>query len=114
MLGDTPEGRHCPSCTAVAGQVHTMAEWDAAGVKPGAGVLCCRGNCKCRLDPTADAAGGVLKDVPVREQEKKTVENSGTVGRSVGETVGEELRIARMGERDSTAEALRAQRNCWR
>lgn len=69
VLGDTPEGRHCPSCTAAAGQVHTMAEWDAAGVKPGAAVLCCQGNCKCQLAPTGDAAGGVLKDVPVRKED---------------------------------------------
>ncbi|MEI8243898.1 MAG: phage protease, partial [bacterium] len=69
VLGETPEGRHCPSCTAVAGQVHTMAEWDAAGVKPGAAVLCCQGNCKCRLDPTGDPAGGDLKDVPVRKDD---------------------------------------------
>ena len=69
VLGDTPEGRHCPSCTAVAGQVHTMAEWDAAGVKPGAAVLCCQGNCKCKLAPTGDAAAGVLKDVPVRKED---------------------------------------------
>ena len=68
-LGDTPEGRHCPSCTAVAGQVHTMAEWDAAGVKPGAAVLCCQKNCKCQLAPTGDAAGGVPKDVPVRKED---------------------------------------------
>jgi len=75
VLGDTPEGRHCPSCTAVAGQVHTMAEWDTAGVKPGAAVLCCQGNCKCQLSPTGDAAGGVLQDVPVRKED--AIENRG-------------------------------------
>ena len=67
VLGDTPEGRHCPSCSAVAGQVHTMAEWDAAKVKPGADGLCCQGNCKCRLDPTTDAASAALTNVPLRK-----------------------------------------------
>ena len=45
VLGDSPGGRHCPSCAAVAGQVHTMAEWNASGVTPGAGGLYCQGNC---------------------------------------------------------------------
>jgi hypothetical protein len=69
VLGETEGGRHCPSCAAAAGQVHTMAEWDAAGVKPGSAGLCCQGNCKCRLEATGDAVGGVLGDVPVRKKE---------------------------------------------
>jgi hypothetical protein len=69
VLGETEGGRHCPSCAAAAGQVHTMTEWDAAGVKPGAAVLCCQGNCKCRLEATGEPAGGVLGDVPVRKKE---------------------------------------------
>jgi hypothetical protein len=40
------DGKHCPSCAAVAGQVHTMAEWDAAGIRPGGGALYCLGKCK--------------------------------------------------------------------
>jgi hypothetical protein len=68
VLGNTPEGRHCPSCAAVAGQVHTMAEWDAGGVKPGADGLLCQGNCQCQLVPTDEAAGGSLADVPVRNR----------------------------------------------
>jgi hypothetical protein len=81
VLGETEDGRHCPSCTAAAGQVHTMAEWDAAKLRPGAGTLCCQGNCKCRLEATGDAVGGVLKDVPVRKEE--AVKNGGDGGGGV-------------------------------
>jgi hypothetical protein len=69
VLGTTPDGRHCPSCAAAAGQVHTMAEWDAAGMKPGAGGLMCQGNCRCRLEPATVAARGVLADVPLRRED---------------------------------------------
>ena len=66
-LGDTPEGRHCPSCAAVAGQVHTMAEWDAAGVKPGSDGLLCQGNCQCQLVPTDEPSGGPVVAGPMRK-----------------------------------------------
>ena len=66
-LGDTPEGRHCPSCAAVAGQVHTMAEWDAAGVKPGSDALLCQGNCQCQLVPTDEPSGGPVVAGPMRK-----------------------------------------------
>ena len=66
-LGDTPEGRHCPSCTAVAGQVHTMAEWNAAGMTPGAGALMCQGNCQCQLVPTDEPSGGAVVAGPMRK-----------------------------------------------
>ena len=66
-LGDTPEGRHCPSCAAVAGQVHTMAEWDAAGVKPGSDALLCQGNCQCQLVPTDEPSGGAVVAGPMRK-----------------------------------------------
>ncbi len=67
VLGNTPEGRHCPSCVAVAGQVHTMAEWDAAGVRPGAGALMCQGNCQCQLVPTDEPSGGAVVAGPMRK-----------------------------------------------
>ena len=41
--------RHCPSCAALAGQVRTMAEWEAAGETPGSAELLCGGNCHCAL-----------------------------------------------------------------
>ena len=66
VLGNTPEGRHCPSCAAVAGHVHTMAEWDAAGVKPGADGLLCQGNCQCQLVPTDEQSGGAVVAGPMR------------------------------------------------
>ena len=65
-LGDTPEGRHCPSCAAVAGQVHTMSEWNTAGVTPGAGALMCQGNCQCQLVPTDEPSGGPVVAWAVR------------------------------------------------
>jgi len=66
VLGESPDGRHCPSCAAVAGQVHTMAEWETAGVKPGAGGLYCQGNCCCRLEPSAEASSGAVTPGPMR------------------------------------------------
>jgi hypothetical protein len=77
-LGDTPEGRHCPSCAAVAGQVHTMAEWDAAGVKPGADGLLCQGNCQCQLVPADEPSGGAVLAGPMRN-------NAATEGTVIGE-----------------------------
>ena len=41
--------RHCPRCAALAGQVRTMAEWEAAGETPGSTELLCGGNCRCQL-----------------------------------------------------------------
>ena len=67
VLGDSPGGRHCPSCAAVAGQVHTMAEWDAAGVTPGSEALICQGNCHCQLAPTDEPSGGPVVAGPVRK-----------------------------------------------
>jgi hypothetical protein len=89
VLGNTPEGRHCPSCGAVAGQVHTMAEWDAAGVKPGVDGLLCQGNCQCQLVPTDEQSGGAVVAGPMRNcagnvsrkgadaQSEKTLANTG-------------------------------------
>jgi hypothetical protein len=95
-----------------------MAEWKAAKVTPGAGGLYCQGNCKCRLEKTTDAAGGVLKDVPVRKE--KPVKNSGTGGRADGETVANvgwtdearaaslEVRRAKAAARETGSEVARA------
>ena len=80
-LGNSERG-HCPSCAAVAGQVHTMAEWDAAKVKPGADGLFCQGNCQCQLVPTDEPSGGAVVAGPMREAEGcrlKAVGNSGKV-----------------------------------
>ena len=59
VLGDTKDGRHCPSCSRLAGQVHTMAEWDAAGLRPGSTGLCCKG-CQCSLVETSEGSRGTL------------------------------------------------------
>jgi hypothetical protein len=67
VLGASPEGRHCPSCLAVAGQVHTMAEWDAAGVTPGLEGLFCQEHCCCRLEATSEASSGAVVPGPMRE-----------------------------------------------
>ena len=60
VLGDTKDGRHCPTCSRLAGQVHTMAEWDAAGLRPGGAGLCCQGNCQCHLEETDEGSRGTL------------------------------------------------------
>jgi hypothetical protein len=74
VLGRTESGKHCPSCAAVAGQVHTMAEWEAAGMTPGGGALYCQGNCRCRLVGTNESARGDLAGGPVRRR-KAEMEN---------------------------------------
>jgi hypothetical protein len=74
VLGESPEGRHCPSCAALAGQVHTMEAWDVAGVRPVAGGLYCQGECHCRLVETGAPETGDLGTVPVRQ----SVENRRT------------------------------------
>ena len=91
-LGDTPEGRHCPSCVAVAGQVHTMAEWNAAGVTPGADALYCQGSCQCQLVPTDAPSGGPVVTGPMRK-----ITNTGW---------REEARTASLAVRRAKADAL--------
>lgn len=47
-LGATEE--HCKTCLKAAGQAHTLREWMAAGIYPGAQALECRGfNCDCKF-----------------------------------------------------------------
>jgi hypothetical protein len=113
VVGDTPKGRHCPSCAAVAGQVHTMAEWDAAGVKPGAEGLLCQGNCQCQLVPTDEAASGSLADVPLRNRaviggtERKKTQNVKALA-NTGWT--DEARVASLAVRQAKA-GVRGDRN---
>jgi hypothetical protein len=107
VLGETEGGRHCPSCAAVAGQVHTMAEWDAAGVKPGADGLFCQGNCQCRLEATDEGAGGVLMNVPMRNRvlgrvnSERSAVSSGESGR-----VSSQQSAVTSGERAQRGEVL--------
>ena len=49
-LGATTSGTHCPDCSARAGQVETMAQWEVIGL-PSSGFSVCNTNCKCRLEP---------------------------------------------------------------
>ena len=67
VLGASPKDRHCPSCAGLAGKVHTMAEWDASGLRPGCGALYCQGNCHCALVPTDEPSGGAVAPGPLRE-----------------------------------------------
>lgn len=62
-LGNSPDDRHCPSCSALAGQVHSAAEWESAGLRPGAGRLFCGEHCHCRLVVTDDPKRGNLAAV---------------------------------------------------
>ena len=69
VLGENE--RHCPSCAALAGQVHTMKGWAQAGLKPGSARLFCK-QCHCRLEPTGreesgDVGIGQLRKVKNRE-----------------------------------------------
>ncbi|MCX6995688.1 MAG: hypothetical protein NTV49_01040 [Kiritimatiellaeota bacterium] len=86
-LGVSPDGRHCPSCVAYAGQVHTMAEWNAAGVRPGAAGLYCQGDCHCRLAPSVKASGGAVQPGPMRagqdEPELGAVNSRGAAGMKI-------------------------------
>ncbi len=81
VMGDADE--HCPSCLALAGQVHTMAEWDAAEMAPGSGRLYCQGHCKCRLAPTTAASSGPVQAGPLRRPPRAggPVANQGRAGR---------------------------------
>lgn len=63
VLGDSPEDRHCPSCSALAGMVQTEAAWEAAGLRPKSGRLFCREHCHCRLVETDEAVWGDLGSV---------------------------------------------------
>jgi len=57
----------CPSCAALNNKVHTMAEWQAAGLTPGCSALYCQDACKCALVPTDEASDGADVAVPLRD-----------------------------------------------
>ena len=59
-LGNSPEDRHCPSCSALAGMVQSEAAWEAAGLRPKSGRLFCGEHCHCRLVETDEAIRGDL------------------------------------------------------
>jgi len=103
VLGDTVGGAHCPSCTAMAGQSHTMAEWDAGGVKPGNDGLFCQGNCQCRLDPTDDPSDGPVMAGPVRKENADVTNRNGGVLANIGWT--NEARAASLAVRQAKAAA---------
>ena len=112
-LGTSPDDRHCPSCVALAGQVHTKADWDAAGLSPGAGGLYCQGNCYCSLVRTDDPVTGTLGDAPQRTPEAEdgdeAIADRGTdeaVMANVGWT--DEARAASIAVRRAKAAARKA------
>lgn len=76
-LGPSPDDRHCPTCLALAGQVHTMAEWNAAGIAPRDSGLYCQGHCHCELVETDEPASGDLTAVPVRTPDPVSNRESG-------------------------------------
>jgi len=112
-LGDSPDDRHCPSCAALAGQVHTKADWDAAGLSPGAGGLYCQGNCHCSLVKTDDPVTGTLGDAPQRTPDAE--DGDGTIADratedSVIANIGwtDEARAASLAVRRAKAAARKA------
>jgi len=99
-LGDSPDGRHCPSCQALAGQVHTKDEWDAARIAPGADGLYCEGDCHCSLVETDEPETGKISGVPRRKKDEELA--------NVGWT--DEARAASIAVRRAKAAARRAAR----
>jgi hypothetical protein len=104
MLGSSPDERHCPSCEALAGQVHTMADWDAAGVAPGSESLYCKGNCHCSLVKTDEPATGNQTVVPLRKGDAGGDEQLSNAGWS------DEAREASLAVRRAKAAARQAGR----
>jgi hypothetical protein len=121
VLGASPEGRHCPSCLAVAGQVHTMAEWEAAGVTPGLEGLFCQEHCCCRLEATSEASSGAVVPGPMRNRsqeagarsqkgEEKPRMNPTTLGNYAGASGDEGGLLANIGWTDEARVASLAVR----
>jgi hypothetical protein len=104
-LGDSPDGRHCPSCVALAGQVHTMREWEEAGLGPGGDGLYCQGNCHCSLEKTDDPVTGEIEGAPGRKADTSSEDD---VISNVGWT--DEARAASLAVRQAKAAARRAAR----
>jgi hypothetical protein len=115
-LGDSPEGRHCPTCVELAGQVHTMREWEEAGLGPGGDGLYCQGNCHCSLEKTDDPASGDLKGAPVRKEDAGAEEdvmadrNTDPDGALANVGWTDEARSASLAVRQAKAAARRAAR----
>ncbi len=63
VLGNSPEDRHCPSCSALAGMVQTEGAWEAARLRPKSGRLFCGGHCHCSLVETDEPVRGDLGSV---------------------------------------------------
>ncbi|MCH8512323.1 MAG: hypothetical protein LAT83_11820 [Kiritimatiellae bacterium] len=55
VLGNSPDDRHCPSCSALAGLVLPESTWENAGLRPKSGRLFCGEHCHCRLVETDEA-----------------------------------------------------------
>jgi hypothetical protein len=66
VLGDNDN--NCPSCIALAGQVHTKEQWEKAGLAPGSKKLHCKDNCHCSFVPTTDPIKGNLARAPQRKE----------------------------------------------
>jgi hypothetical protein len=63
VLGNSPEDRHCPSCSALAGLVLPQSTWENAGLAPKSGRLFCGEHCHCRLVETDEPVRGNLGGV---------------------------------------------------
>ncbi len=109
-LGDSPDGRHCPSCQALAGQVHTKDEWDAAGIAPGADGLFCQGNCHCSLVETDEPATGRLSGTPQRKKDDAIADRYAPDDALANIGWTDEARAASIAVRQAKAAARRAAR----
>ena len=79
-----------------------LAEWDAAGVEPGADGLLCQGNCQCQLVPTDEPSGGAVVAGPLRKN--TLVDNSGQRSEASGQrTAGDSAHEIRETTRNGDA-----------
>jgi len=109
-LGDSPDGRHCPSCQALAGQVHTREEWDTAGIAPGGDNLFCQGNCHCSLVETDEPATGKIAGVPQREKDDTIADREAPEDALANIGWTDEARAASLAVRQAKAAARRTAR----
>lgn len=96
MMWVNHSGNPCPSCMALMGQVHDMAEWEAFGVTPKDHALYCKEACTCTMEPADDKEEyGHLDQVPLRHQFNEEV---GSVGGLASASIDRGNAPARLGD----------------
>lgn len=62
-LGQTA---HCESCLAAAGQIHSLTDWQDAGIYPKSPLLFCQAKCDCSLVDVGNEMEAGDLDIPLR------------------------------------------------